>query len=243
MELLFVKDIPVRITKDVTVLDAKDQYDYLLEAGFNELQLAQAVGNLLVKTTQTEFDQLLAYMQQQEFPKLKGITVLVDEYQSIQEFFQQRFKLIKAAGGIVSKGDEILMIYRLGKWDLPKGKRYKGEKSDVAALREVEEECNVKVKLLTKLCTTWHTYLPTADKERGHLKKTTWYAMSCLDDTHMLPQVEEGIEQVAWMSEEAVRDALKNSYQSIRYVFQAYRKYRTHTMQTNSMMLDGIDAH
>ena len=55
--------------------------------------------------------------------------------------------LIKAAGGLVkSAGNEYLFIYRNDKWDLPKGKVEKNEKVKEAAVREVEEECGIKVE-------------------------------------------------------------------------------------------------
>src|SRR3569833_145078 len=54
--------------------------------------------------------------------------------------------LIEAAGGVVEndKGD-LLFIYRNIKWDLPKGKLEIGEMKKVGAVREVEEECGIKV--------------------------------------------------------------------------------------------------
>ena len=59
--------------------------------------------------------------------------------------FKKKLKTIVAAGGIV-KNDEnqILFIFRKGKWDLPKGKIEKNEKIDDGALREVVEETGVK---------------------------------------------------------------------------------------------------
>ena len=50
--------------------------------------------------------------------------------------------MIKAAGGVVENHkNEILMMKRLGHWDLPKGKADPGENSATTAQREVEEEC------------------------------------------------------------------------------------------------------
>ncbi len=55
---------------------------------------------------------------------------------------QKQFKNIEAAGGLVFNAkNEFLLIKRLGKADLPKGKIEKGEDPKTAALREVEEEC------------------------------------------------------------------------------------------------------
>ena len=51
---------------------------------------------------------------------------------------------VPAAGGIVqNEHREVLFIFRKGKWDLPKGKMEKAERPEVAAIREVEEECGV----------------------------------------------------------------------------------------------------
>ena len=117
------------------------------------------------------------------------------------------------------KNGKVLMINRLKKWDLPKGKLEHGEKTKKGAIREVEEECNIKVSLGRKICHTWHTY-----KRNGNriLKKTEWYLMFCVDDTQMKPQLEENIEQLKWMEPHELKPALYNSYASIRYVFKKY---------------------
>jgi len=54
------------------------------------------------------------------------------------------FPLIEAAGGIVTKEEnQILFIYRFGKWDLPKGKSEANETPVETAIREVMEETGV----------------------------------------------------------------------------------------------------
>ena len=59
--------------------------------------------------------------------------------------FFSLFKVIKAGGGLVmnAKG-EVLLIFRRGSWDLPKGKKEKGEKRKQTALREVQEETGIQ---------------------------------------------------------------------------------------------------
>jgi ADP-ribose pyrophosphatase YjhB (NUDIX family) len=111
------------------------------------------------------------------------------------------------------------MIYRLKKWDLPKGKKEKGENYKQTAVREVGEECSIAVKLGTKICTTWHTY--TMNK-RAMLKKTKWYVMDSVDDSRMKPATEEDIEETRWMSPKEVYHALEHSYKSISYVFEQF---------------------
>ena len=115
------------------------------------------------------------------------------------------------------------MIYRMKRWDLPKGKKESGEKYKQTAIREVEEECNVDVQLGNKLCTTWHTYTMNRN---SMLKKTRWYVMDLVDDSKMKPSLEEDIEELRWMTQKEAYHALENSYNSIRFVFQEYyRKY------------------
>ncbi|WP_449437709.1 NUDIX hydrolase [Pedobacter steynii] len=96
-------------------------------------------------------------------------------------------ELIKAAGGLVknAKGN-YLFIFRNKKWDLPKGKVEKDEKMKDAALREVEEECGVKIYTNDeKLCKTYHVYsLDT----RLVLKKTNWYSMTVKGEPKLIPQ-------------------------------------------------------
>jgi 8-oxo-dGTP pyrophosphatase MutT (NUDIX family) len=43
------------------------------------------------------------------------------------------------------------MILRLGKWDLPKGKMEKNEEPMICAIREVEEECGIKAKIIENM--------------------------------------------------------------------------------------------
>ena len=68
--------------------------------------------------------------------------------------------MIEAAGGLVfnKENGEILMIFRNGKWDLPKGKLEEGENKKQCAIREVEEECSiVGLDITEKLIETYHT--------------------------------------------------------------------------------------
>lgn len=59
-------------------------------------------------------------------------------------------KLIMAAGGILERKGEILLVQRLRyqDWSLPKGKLDRGETPLQAALREVHEETGYRAKAL-----------------------------------------------------------------------------------------------
>ncbi len=120
-------------------------------------------------------------------------------------------KVIKAAGGIVKNGHgEYLFIHRLGKWDLPKGKLEEDEKTRSAAKREVEEECGVKIDYLgAKYCTTYHTYTM---RGRMVLKQTNWYEMGINKSPDLIPQLEEDIDEAAWIDVEDFDTILGNTY-------------------------------
>ncbi|MDR3188842.1 MAG: NUDIX domain-containing protein [Prevotellaceae bacterium] len=140
--------------------------------------------------------------------------------------FCSRYQLVEAAGGLVrSGGGECLMIFRNGRWDLPKGKREEGESVEQTALREVMEECGVGALTLQGLLTvTYHTYtLNGVDV----LKRTYWYAMRYAGSLRALqPQAEEGIEVAEFLPPEKVAACLEASYGSIREVFAAEKAKR-----------------
>lgn len=216
---LFINDIPVHIKKldyDLSPLD----YDIIIEGPEEDIVPEKLVEYVLVKNaSQHQIEMTFKFMKSKKFKKLDEVTFTVKDKEETKKLIKKKFTIIEAAGGLVEKGDKILMIHRLGKWDLPKGKLDKKEKKKVAAVREVEEECNIKVILGEKICATWHTYTQNG---KGILKKTSWYAMECIDDSQMKPQQEEDIDEVRWMDGRELRPALYNSYRSVRHVFNEY---------------------
>ncbi|MBU1084789.1 MAG: NUDIX domain-containing protein [Candidatus Beckwithbacteria bacterium] len=65
----------------------------------------------------------------------------------------QKSKREFSAGGVVYLGDKWLVCKHSGyhKWGLPKGLVEKGESLEDTALREVEEECGIKCKIVEKI--------------------------------------------------------------------------------------------
>lgn len=216
---IFIKDIPVIIISNQEFIKTSN-FDNIYKGALKNLKFSQLSGDVLIKNATTEvIDNFLLFLKQNNVKKLEEITFVVDDYKVVIDDIKKDYTIIKAAGGLVLNEGEVLMIWRLKKWDLPKGKLDKNEKPKEAAVREVEEECNVKVKLGKKICHTWHTY-----KQNGRriLKKTYWYRMYCIDDSKMKPQVEENIEDLNWMNEGELKEALYNTYPSIRDVFRHY---------------------
>jgi 8-oxo-dGTP pyrophosphatase MutT (NUDIX family) len=127
--------------------------------------------------------------------------------------FKNKFKVIEAAGGVVfNKNNEILFIYRLDKWDLPKGKVEKGESIQETAIREVQEECGInKVIIDSFIGKTYHIY---TYKEKEILKISYWYKMYS-NENELIPQLEEDITKVVWKNSDQISNVLKNTYPNI----------------------------
>ena len=137
--------------------------------------------------------------------------VLIKNPKDFFSLIKKRIKIIKASGGLVKNGNgDYLFIHRLGKWDLPKGKVDDGESMKSAALREVEEECGIKVDYLgQKIMTTYHAYVM-----RGELviKKTNWYEMGVNKVPKLKPQLEEDITEAIWLEKDKLNKIRSNTY-------------------------------
>lgn len=218
---LFVNDIPVRILK-AGIKPAEGDYNLAIDASQTPITKASLLNHVWISQANVKhLDTVLDLINSKVPMNLLSLSITVADYESVKLYLKKKFKIIKAAGGLIRKKDKFLMIYRMKKWDLPKGKKEAGEKYKETAVREVEEECNVQVKLGKKLCTTWHTY--TMNKN-AMLKKTRWYTMDLIDDSKAKPSIEEDIEEVRWMNQKEAYHALENSYNSIRFVFEKYYK-------------------
>ena len=220
---LFINDKPIKVIQYVST---QPVYEYNTVIGATEEILSvNLIGKVLIKqATARQLERLIRIMELKRLKKLVSITFAVDDYGFMVEFIKDQFKVVKASGGVVRKQEKVLLIFRLGKWDLPKGKLKKKEESIKCAKREVEEECSIKVDVKDKICSTWHAYVR---KGKRILKRTDWYEMNCLDDSNMQPQLAEFIEDVKWMNYKDVIRSVKNSYASIQEVVDEY--YRLHS--------------
>lgn len=139
------------------------------------------------------------------------------ECSNLQQFEKlfHAYRIIHAAGGIVKNSkNEILMIYRRGVWDFPKGKVEYGECIESAARREVTEETGAQNIVLGKsLPSSFHIY---SIGEEHILKETHWFDMYLSDYQYLAPQIEEDIYEINWISSEEVDNYLSNSYESLR---------------------------
>ncbi len=176
-------------------------------------------GTLFLRDESSEvLDEILGLAHaEKEF--FKQVYLVAENPERLFELLESKCKIILAAGGVVkNENEKLLMIFRNGKWDLPKGKIEKKESPEEAGVREVEEECGISGLTITKkLSPTFHTYL---HKEKIALKKTFWFEMLCTDHSRLKPQLEEGITEVKWCDNGEVKINLRNTYGSIEDIVQ-----------------------
>ena len=131
--------------------------------------------------------------------------------------FKKKFPVVEAAGGLVERTDKkILFIFRNNKWDLPKGGIEKKELIIDAAQREVSEETGVSDLIVQKqLSETFHIF---KKGKRFRLKKTYWFKMSTSYMGETVPQIEEGIKKIEWVSKEKIDEILNDAFENIRII-------------------------
>ncbi len=163
-----------------------------------------------------DFKQLIVKIFQN---KIQKAYLFYPDEKEIMKVLKTKIPVNKAGGGLVyNKNGDVLFIFRNGKWDLPKGGTEKGEDIEQTSMREVEEETGVNgLKIIKKLQKTYHIF-----KRNGvyKLKITHWFEMQT--DFEGIPegQIDEGIDKVEWKNPTQIQEALKNSYENIKLLFQ-----------------------
>ncbi len=151
----------------------------------------------------------------------------------VAELAEKAFPRVKAAGGLVFRDTgELLLIFRRGLWDLPKGKANKKESLEECALREVSEETGLTGLTITG-CTgiTHHLF---KQRQWLALKETTWYEMAYSGNETPVPEAEEDITEVRWCRIEELPVLMRKSYRSIAELLLAYMKGKPSQQETDT---------
>lgn len=162
------------------------------------------------------FHHALHLLEQAEIP---GVILIEEDKAKLEKELLWSFYPMHSAGGVViNEKQEILMIYRRGKWDLPKGKLDEGETLEACALREVTEETGLSdLQLGEKICNSMHIY---PMQQQYILKYTAWYRMQGSSAGSLQPQAEEMIEQVRWVPTQQIPQLIEQSFGTIADVLQ-----------------------
>ena len=96
----------------------------------SDLPKDQMKGKVWLKyPSEQDIKQLLSQIIDQELENLTHLMILVKELKKTKKALTKDFKVIKAAGGLVTKEDKVLMIYRFKKMGFAQRKRLKMEKN------------------------------------------------------------------------------------------------------------------
>jgi 8-oxo-dGTP pyrophosphatase MutT (NUDIX family) len=146
-----------------------------------------------------------------------GIIIQADNVDQLWRDFKSLYNYIKAGGGLVlNPFGKVLLIFRRGVWDLPKGKQDPGETLAQTAVREVCEETGlIDLELIERLNNGYHCYLMS--KQRT-LKRTRWYLMKTNSPDQLVLQKEEGIQDAAWFDPREIPTLNMPMYNNIRDV-------------------------
>lgn len=144
-------------------------------------------------------------------PQFHAGIILNENFEKLRTAFFKHFMLIQAAGGLVkNKAGEVLLIFRRGKWDLPKGKLDENETLLECALREVKEETGLTLLEAGKeIDVTYHTYVEFG---KHILKESHWYTMYSKSPEIFNPQVEEDITEIRWVKKDDLKNYLDNTF-------------------------------
>lgn len=213
---LFIHDTPIHvISSDRPKFPAGYHFDFLAtdpQAIFTQTGKGWVDGFCVDQTV----DLLVDYFQQgQPTPNL-ALTWVIPDISALKAGLKAHFEYLEAAGGLVRQQETFLLIHRLSRWDLPKGKIETGENPEKAARREVLEECGVNSRVGKKIGNTWHTY---SFRGKPVLKKTHWYFLSSENQFSLTPQIEEDIAEVKWCTFNEAAHHLSTSYASIQQVW------------------------
>ncbi|MBS1738407.1 MAG: NUDIX domain-containing protein [Bacteroidetes bacterium] len=194
--IIFFENTPVYLVQDITTFQA-------LPHDEATLSITQFTNNWLHD-----------FLQNQGWKNYRKVIVSGKDISNLKKDFFGNFKIIKAGGGIVlNEKGELLLIFRNGKWDLPKGKLEKGEQIEDCAIREVQEETGIAtIKLIKPAGTTYHTYFQHED---WILKESTWFQMSTQSTENLLPQIEEGITEIKWTPLAEMKFYKENMYPAL----------------------------
>jgi 8-oxo-dGTP pyrophosphatase MutT (NUDIX family) len=186
-------------------------------------------GNLLLLTATpvlSTYEKLLgAKMTQVSVDELRTILPNLTEGIQIGNFYctddpkkalaicKKGRKTVRAAGGIIlNNRGEILLIRRLGWWDLPKGKQDEGERIHETAIREVQEECGLKsVRIIRPAGISRHTYF-----RKKQCFKTTWWYLMRTTDIEFIPQIEEDITEIRFVHPDRISEYYAEMYPGLR---------------------------
>jgi 8-oxo-dGTP pyrophosphatase MutT (NUDIX family) len=109
---------------------------------------------------------------------------------------------VRAAGGLVFRNGDVLLVHRpqYDDWTFPKGKAGEDETDEECALREVHEETGLRCALDDEIGVTEYV------DAKGRPKRVRWWRMHPLDDDGFVPNAE--VDELRWLDADGARALL-----------------------------------
>ena len=151
MKTIFINDIPIYFKKlDNTGL-IKENYDTFIDGSSGIIPLKLFSRVLIYDANFQTITDLLKKMTKKKFVKIYSITTTLKDYKRVIKNIKKMFNIIKAGGGVVSNNkNQILFIYRLKRWDLPKGKLDKVKSLENVQREKLKKKQKLKLGLVGK---------------------------------------------------------------------------------------------
>ncbi|HLX18526.1 MAG TPA: NUDIX hydrolase [Gaiellaceae bacterium] len=110
--------------------------------------------------------------------------------------------VIRAAGGLVFREGDVLLVHRprYDDWTFPKGKANEGESDEDCALREVHEETGLRCELEDEVGATEYT------DAKDRPKRVRYWRMRVIADDGFEPN--EEVDELRWVAAAAAADLL-----------------------------------
>ena len=107
-------------------------------------------------------------------------------------FWSRSRRPVRAAGVILFRDGRVLLIHRPSRddWSFPKGKHEPGETDEQCALRELEEEVGLRVRLGERVGETRY------DLADGRPKRVAWFR----GEANGEPQALDNVDEVRWVT-------------------------------------------
>ena len=129
-------DVSINISKQKFIYNQNAFLNYLKDNSVTELDIT-----LTDEVALKSFCENLVNHWGKRLKSFKLINLFINSYSSLLSTFSDHLKIVHACGGVVRNDkNDVLLIKRMGLWDLPKGKLEKGESYEECAKREVVEE-------------------------------------------------------------------------------------------------------
>ena len=127
---------------------------------------------------------------------------------------------MSAAGGLVLCGGHALLIRKHGLWDIPKGKRKRGEDPKLCAVREIAEETGLAPERLSIRRRLFSSGYVSYYSGKPFHKTVDWFALDyggALTDP-LQPDLSEDIDLCRWVAVDDLLETLETARPYLRPV-------------------------